>query len=59
MLPDDVVFVHTKWPSSNPPKVGDEFQHAGRLYRILSFSAEEGTSWRWRPIVLTLAPWRG
>ena len=54
MLPSEVVVINTKWPSSNPPRIGDEFQHAGRLYRILSFAAGEGDKWRWRPVVLTL-----
>lgn len=58
-LPDDAVFVHAKWPSSNAPKVGNEFQHAGRVYRILSIAADEGISWRWRSVMLTLGPWRG
>lgn len=52
----DTVTVHTKWPSSNPPRIGDEYLHAGQLYRILSVAAGEGTKWRWRPVILTLEP---
>lgn len=52
----DAVTVATKWPSSNPPRIGDEYLHAGQLYRILSVSAADGTKWRWRSVVLTLEP---
>lgn len=55
-MTSDAVIISTKWPSSNPPRIGDEYQHAGTIYRIRSVTPGEGTKWRWRPVILTLEP---